>query len=235
LPDAVPHTSAHVAHDLQHTLAALEGCVQQQSLPARPPALTQGRKQRPARAALVDIWWHGVKQDVEACRLSPAWQGWVETCLLPLVDWEQHVAPPRGVRKKARLRQALEGAAPPCRTPPLTQQVAPRTLETWQAWALQRPQAFPRTSSAVEGRNGVLSQLHHNQRGLPHNRYTVWAVFHNFDCWAADGTTPAARCFQQPFPELFETGLPHMKALPPPRRRKLQRALSVNNCTGGPL
>jgi hypothetical protein len=40
-------------------------------------------------------------------------------------------------------------------------------------------QAFQRASSAVEGRNGSLAQLHHNQRGLPKQRYKVWAVLHN--------------------------------------------------------
>jgi hypothetical protein len=30
---------------------------------------------------------------------------------------------------------------------------------------LQRTQAFQRTSSAVEGRNGYVSQMHPNQRG----------------------------------------------------------------------
>src|SRR4029450_13675202 len=34
-----------------------------------------------------------------------------------------------------------------------------------------RVKAFQRASSAVEGRNGSLSQMHHNHRGLPKQRY----------------------------------------------------------------
>jgi hypothetical protein len=49
-------------------------------------------------------------------------------------------------------------------------------------------QVFARASSAVEGRNGYLSQMHHNHRGLPKRRYQVWTVLHNFDCRATDGT-----------------------------------------------
>ena len=82
--------------------------------------------------------------------------------------------------------------------------------------------AFQRASSAVEGRNGALSQLHHNQRGLPKRRYKVWTVLHNFDCRAPDGTTPAARFFRREFPDLFETVLSHIEALPQPRGRKRQ-------------
>ena len=68
--------------------------------------------------------------------------------------------------------------------------------------------------------------MHHNQRGLPKQRYKVWTILHNFDGRAADGTTPAARFFQRTFPDLFETGLSHIEALPQPRKRQRQVALS---------
>ena len=99
------------------------------------------------------------------------------------------------------------------RTHAITQQLAPQVLEEWKAWATQRTQVFQRTSSAVEGRNGSLAQMQHNQRGLPKHRYKVWAVLHNFDCRAADGTTPAARFFRRTFPDLFETVLAQKEVL----------------------
>ena len=68
-------------------------------------------------------------------------------------------------------------------------------------WAAEQAKAFQRASSAVEGRNGYLSQMHHNHRGLPKRRYKVWTVLHNFDCRASDGTTPASRFFRRGFPE----------------------------------
>ena len=100
-------------------------------------------------------------------------------------------------------------------TPPL----APQVLEAWQGWATEQVKAFQRTSSAVEGRNGYLSGMHHNQRGLPKERYPVWTMVHNFDCRASDGTTPAARFFSRSFPDLFETVLAEMGELPRPRRQ----------------
>src|SRR5207248_8107761 len=92
-------------------------------------------------------------------------------------------------------------------------------LADWKAWATEQVTAFQRTSSAVEGRNGALAQLHHNQRGLPKQRYKVWTVLHNFDCRAPDGTTPAVRFFRRTFPDLFETVLSQIDALPRPRKR----------------
>ena len=108
----------------------------------------------------------------------------------------------------------------------ITQQLAPRVLAEWHAWANDRINAFQRASSAVEGRNGFLSQMHHNHRGLPTQRYKVWTVLHNFDCRAADGTTPAARFFRREFPDLFETVLSHVEDLPRPRQRSQSMALS---------
>jgi hypothetical protein len=61
----------------------------------------------------------------------------------------------------------------------ITQRLAPHILAEWQAWATDRVKAFQRASSAVEGRNGFLSQMHHNHRGLPKQRYKVWTVLHN--------------------------------------------------------
>jgi hypothetical protein len=108
----------------------------------------------------------------------------------------------------------------------LTQCLPPQALKEWQAWATHRVSAFQRASSAVEGRNGSLSHMHHNHRGLPKRRYKVWMVLQNFDGRAADGTTPASRFFRRPFPDLFETVLSYIEALPQPRRRKHQVALS---------
>ena len=93
-------------------------------------------------------------------------------------------------------------------------------LGDWYTWATRQVHAFQRASSAVEGRHGYLAQLHHKQRGLPKQRYKVWAVLHNFDGRASDGTTPATRFFRRSFPDLFETVLAHIAELPRPRQRK---------------
>jgi hypothetical protein len=108
----------------------------------------------------------------------------------------------------------------------ITQRLAPKVLAEWHAWATDRGHVFQRASSAVEGRNGYLSQLHHNHRGLPKHRDKVWTILHNFDCRASDGTTPAARFFRQTFPDLFETVLSHIDALPRSRQRKRAVVLS---------
>ena len=164
---------------------------------------------------------------MEPFGLSPRWRQWVQEGLLPLVYWEHQVAHTRCARRKAKMMQALEAVRTAFDTHAITRGLDRQVLEEWQAWARLRTQAFARASSAVEGRNGYLSQMHHNHRGLPKRRYKVWTVLHNFDCRAADGTTPAARFFGRTFPDLFETVLSHIDALPQPRRRKHHVALSL--------
>jgi hypothetical protein len=177
-------------------------------------------------AALVDFWWQGVHQDLESFILSPRWQQWVHECLLPMIYWANQLPRTRCRRRKAKIQEALEAVRTAFEQHTITQRLAPHVLAEWQAWATERVKAFQRASSAVEGRNGSLSQLHHNQRGLPKQRYKVWTVLHNFDCRAADGTTPASRFFRQEFPDLFETVLSHVENLPRPRQRNRAMALS---------
>ena len=103
----------------------------------------------------------------------------------------------------------------------------PRCLAGWKAWAAEHARAFQRASSAVEGRNGYLSQMQHNHRGLPLRRYQVWTVLQNFAGRAVDGTTPASRFFRRSFPDLFESVLSQIDELPLPRQRR--QALAASN------
>jgi len=212
--------SAHqVESRLQAEVMASEVLVHEHELPARPDAMKKVDKQLPVFAALVDFWWQGVQDDLEPMGLSPVWRQWACELLLPLVYWEYQVGHTRCARRRARMQEALEALRIACDQHAITQQLAPQILEEWKGWATEQVKAFQRTSSAVEGRNGYLSGMHHNQRGLPKERYPVWTMVHNFDCRASDGTTPAARFFSRSFPDLFETVLAEMGELPRPRRR----------------
>jgi hypothetical protein len=226
LTDSTPQTSAQVASQLHAAVEAIEALASCHQLPVRHCAMQKVHKQIPALAALVDFWWQGVWQDVESFVLSPLWRQWIQEGLLPLVYWEHQATHTRCPRRKAKIVQALETVRAVFNTHAITQRLAPQVLTEWQAWATDRVNVFQRASSAVEGRNGYLSQMQHNQRGLPKQRYKVWTVLHNFDCRAADGTTPASRFFGQSFPDLFETVLSHIEALPRPRQRKRTAVLN---------
>ena len=68
--------------------------------------MTKVRKQVPALAALVDVWWQGVNRDLESFVLSPRWRQWVDECLLPMVYWDHQVTRTRCRRRKAKMQAA---------------------------------------------------------------------------------------------------------------------------------
>jgi len=226
IDDSTPQTSAQVHSRLETAVAAIATLAQDHQFSAQHDAMKKVRKQLPALAALVDFWWEGVGQDLEQAALSAPWRIWAKEILLPWVYWEHQVARTRCARRKAKLREAWKASKGAFHHQALTLRLPAQALEDWHTWATQQVRAFQRASSAVEGRNGALAQLHHNQRGLAKQRYKGWTVLHNFDCRASDGTTPASRFFRRSFPDLFETVLSQIEALPRPRQRNQAMALT---------
>ena len=151
-------------------IEAIAALAHTQQWPPRQAAMKQVKKQVPDLAALVDFGWAGVRQDLDPAGVSPLWQTWAQEALLPQVYWGYQGTRTRCTRRKAKLHQALESVRAACATPRLTQCLPLQALGEWHAWATRQGQALQRASSAVEGRNGSLAQLHHNQRGLPKHR-----------------------------------------------------------------
>ena len=188
-------------------------------MPVNKKVVDKVRQQLAGVSALVDVWWPGVWRAGQPMARTPLWTQWIAEVLLPLQSWQQHAARTRCPRRKATLLQACKVLPSMFETPPMPQRLAPGVLADWHAWAAERAKTFQRASSAVEGRNGSGSQRHHNHRGWPKRRYTVWTVLPNFDGRAADGTTPASRFFRWDFPDLFETVFAHSNDVPRPRKR----------------
>jgi hypothetical protein len=225
--DSTPQSSQEVEAQLAAEVTALQELLETHELPVKTAVLTKVRKQLAGLAEVLDVWWQAVRQDVHSqIVLTPMWANWVEAHLLPLMYWQYQVSRARGRRRKAQLVQVLEAVQAAFEAHPLTAQLTPEVLAGWKAWAAEHAKTFQRASSAVEGRNGYLSQMHHNHRGLPKRRYRVWSVLHNFDCRASDGSTPAARFFRRDFPNLFEAVLSQIDALPRPRKRQSAIELS---------
>jgi Family of unknown function (DUF6399)/IclR helix-turn-helix domain len=226
LVDSTRQTSQEVERQLQAEIAALATLIDPHELPVKHSALDKVRTQLPGVSALVDFWWQTVWRDVEHMALPPRWKQWVDELLLPLMYWQGQLRRTRCPRQRGTIAPTLTAIQDAFERHPCTHRLAPKVLAEWKAWAAEHAKAFQRASSAVEGRNGYLSQMQHNHRGLPTRRYQVWTVLHNFDCHARDGTTPASRFFRRGFPDLFESVLSQIDDLPWPRQR--HQALAVS-------
>jgi uncharacterized protein DUF6399/IclR-like helix-turn-helix domain-containing protein len=226
LADSSRQTSKEVEEQLQAELEAIETLLETNGLPMKKDTLDKVRKQLAGISALVDLWWQTMRQDLTQMAMTPRWTQWAEDVLLPLMYWQEQLRRTRHPVHKAQMARVLQAVEAVFERHPCTRQLQPGVLAGWQAWAAEHAKAFQRASSAVEGRNGYLSQMQHNHRSLPTRRYPVWTALHNFDCRAADGTPPAARFFRRSFPDLFESVLSQIAELPMPRQRRQALAAS---------
>ena len=231
LLDSSRQTSKVVEEQLRAELEAIETLLETNGLPRKKDTLDKVRKQLAGISALVDFWWQTVRQDLTQMAMTSRWTTWAEDWLLPLMYWQQQHARTRCPVQKAQIALVLQAVEESFARHSCTRQLKPEVLAGWKAWAADHAKAFQRASSAVEGRNGSLSQMQHNHRGLPTRRYPVWTALHNFDCRAADGTTPALRFFRRSFPDLFESVLSQIDKLPMPRQRR--QALAASHPTQG--
>jgi len=204
LLDSVRPTSTEVERRLRAEVTALETLMATHGLPAKDDTLAKVRKQLAGVSALIDFWWQRVERDGEDMALGSSWTHWVDALLLPMMSWQEPLSRTRCPGQKAQLALALQAMQEEFARHPCTGRLGPEVLAAGKGWAADHAKAFQRASSAVEGRNGSLSQMQHNHRGLPKRHYPVWTVLHNFDCRASDGTTPASRFFRRGFPDLFE-------------------------------
>jgi hypothetical protein len=226
LLDSIRQTSKEVEEQLRDELKAIETLLETNGLPMKKDTLDKVRKQLAGISTLVDFWWQTVRQDLTQLAMTPRWSQWAEEMLLPLMYWQEQLHRTRRRGQKDQIALVLKAVEEAFERHPCTRQLKPEVLAGWKAWAAEHARAFQRASSAVEGRNGYLSQMQHNHRGLPTRRYQVSTVLHNFDCRATDGTTPASRFFRRPFPDLFENVLSQMDELPMPRQRRQVLAAS---------
>ena len=227
LADATRQTSQEVEEQLGTELEAIETLLAANGLPMKKDTLAKVRKQRAGISALIDFWWQTGYQDLAQMAMTPRWSQWTDAFLLPLMSWQEQLRRTRCPGQKVQIALVLQAVEAAFERHPCTLKLTAELLAGWKAWAGEHARAFQRASSAVEGRNGSLSQMQHNHRGLPLRRYQVWTVLHNVDGRAADGTTPASRFFRRSFPDLFESVLSQIDALPMPRQRR--QALAASN------
>ncbi len=76
--------------------------------------------------------------------------------------------------------------------------------QEWMKKGQEIAETFQRSSSCVEGRNGVLSLNYHRFHRLNARSLKALTIVHNFDRRRSDGTTPAERFFEAKHDNLFD-------------------------------
>ncbi len=114
----------------------------------------------------IDAWRQWTTLALQTQTPEPAIRDWVLMALLPWVYWTQQTDKTRQPALKHRYQQAVSNAFDGLLEQSLTLQLDDTELERWVLWCREFCTKYQRTSSAVEGRNGYLSKLHHASRGF---------------------------------------------------------------------
>jgi hypothetical protein len=212
------HMGIELQARLQPHLSILERLSQTYSPTKSQDALERWKRQLPCLSGIVHAWWQWVLQALCAQTQDAEIHNWVLNCLLPWVYWHQQTQKTRQPQLKQGYEQAAKSARECFLANDCTKNLTSSEQQQWVDWAIWMCAKFQRTSSAVEGRNGYLSGLHHSSRGFTAQTLRVLTIIHNFGIRRDDGTTAAQRLFDQPFPDLFEWVVPRMGELPRSRR-----------------
>jgi hypothetical protein len=210
-------TSTDVQGHLEEQARRFEEIAQTYAIDDPKNVLDKFRKQIEDIASIVDVWWLWARESLIIYDLDKEKQDWLLYILLPVVYWHQQAERTQHSELKSIYNRAWEKALAIWEHHMLTLGTSHDEIHTWLAWAEWIASKFQRASSAVEGRNGQLAQMHHNGRGLTTRRLRSLTVIRNFDSRRRDGTTAAERLFQSQFPDLFDWLVEHMGELPLPR------------------
>ena len=220
LADNACLTSDSVVSQLEQRVHALETLAQQQGIPDKDGAVQTFRNQIEALASHVRIWWEWVEDILREFAVDEPTRHWLTDRLLPLMYWHHQQEKTQHPAHRQRYREAWQQAVEAWEADPFWSELSQSERERWQAWAHWMVRQFHRSSSALEGRNGCLSQMYHTGRGLTPARLKALTVIHNYGIRRSDGTTAAQRLFEVPFPDLFEELIGQMGALPLPRKSR---------------
>jgi hypothetical protein len=218
--------ATEVETDIGRQLTLIEQIAANVSLSERCLALlAKVRRVLPQMVATIAFVHTLIRHRLEVLDLAPALQDVVQRQLIPVCYLEEvaRKAPTAQVRKTlgervASLRAGL--SEPEC---PLSLLAADECGHLWRV-ARECAQLFQRSSSNVEGRNGVLELRHHSLHQLTPRKLQALTVVHNYATRRPDGTTPAERFFGQKHRGLFE----HLVATLPPPRRPAERRAAAN-------
>jgi len=229
LESAQAQTAQSIEHQLSTPLATLTTLSASYGGSKASKAIDTFKQQVPHMAAGIHAWWHWVFAALATLSDDVETQNWVIQLLLPWVYWQQQADRTQTAELRDAYREAAHNAAQRLLTHAFTDTLTPEQKQTWLDWARWMANNYQRTSSAVEGRNGYLSRLHHSGRGFSPLDLSVFTIIHNFHLTRPDGTTAAQRLFDHEFPDLFEWVVEHMGDLPLARQsKKTQRPNSFH-------
>lgn len=182
------------------------------------------RRLLPQLVATLAWFWLQVAQLLAA-------KGWTEgqkelfrQKVLAWVYWQQASKRGRDAKHRQQLRELVKRCHEAVQADPLWEEMSEGQRQEMLQAAAECAGRWVRSSSCVEGRNGVLRLRHHGRQGLDSKALAVLTVLHNYAIRRADGITAAERFFGQKPDDLFEWLLERLPELPRPAKSRKHAA-----------
>jgi len=232
---SVAQTSTQAQERLQELNGQLSQLAQTHEIPDSKGISKKFSHQISDLCSILDVWWLWAKESLGGKGLDEKTLEGLLYGMLPVVYWDHQSQKTKNPSLKEVYHNAWTTALSHWQNHPLSQSLSAMELQAYLSWANWICSKFHRASSAVEGRNGCLSQMVHNGRGLTSTRLKALTVIHNFDSRRSDGSTAAERLFGRSFPDLFTWLVEQMGDLPLPRKsqkRVFSNQLNLQSVSG---
>jgi len=219
--------SKDVENNMHSCLGQIKLLKEKHNIPDSGKKLARVERQIPDSAKLVDQWWEWVETSLGSADITPELKDWLLNSLLPYIYWDRQI----NKTKSKKIRRCYEISARVARKK-LEEHILTKRLisdenkkSEWIKWAENMADMFIRTTSSIEGRNGWLSQIHFNGRGLSEMRVQSQAAIHNYYLKRSNETTACERLSGIKPDDMFEFIMQNIGSLPKPRYGKGRKML----------
>ena len=215
-------TQQNAMFEMNATLANIEQVIKACQIKDTYQLFRKSKNQLEDVVSVIPLWHDLVTEQLNSFQLKEQTREWFSRFLLPMTYWKQALRKTKYASQRDFIKRQIELTE--VFKSQMTEQLCEQEYEALKNKALFLAAKFQRASSQVEGRNGFLSQINHNQKGFDKTRLEVMTVIHNFDTRRMDGKTPAQRLFgdKMTFEPLFEYIIKNINELPSPRKRKIK-------------
>lgn len=226
LDSGAPQTADKVSERLEGQFGVIMKIVAEEGLSeACKDRVRKAHRVVPKMVSTVAFFHGEVQRRVGDLRLPPDQERLLLDNLIPSAYLQGAASRTQDHDEKARIRKTLDEFLSerlfPGGPASLLTAEEQRTLEKI---AYESAEIFQRSSSCIEGRNGLLEQWEHAMRRLQPKKLRGLTVIHNYFIKRPDGLTAAERFFERPPRDLFDWLLAHVRL---PARSAMNRKTPI--------
>ena len=231
-----PQTSQQVKDSMMHSIDTIITLKDELKISDKKNKLLRTKKQIPDFSCLVEQWWGWVESSLKGAEINDKKKDWLKKHFLPCYYWKLKLSQTRSKRAKLYYKKTLTHVERLLFAHTLTKDILDCEEEKrlWENWAKQMCLLFSRSTSAVEGRNAWISQIHFNGRGLTENRLLSQTAIKNYFLKREDGTTACERLTGIIPENLMNYLMENIDPLPEPRKWKKHSSPQTREPCGVP-